>query len=371
MSQPVLGILTLYLNQKKQLEERPIYQRMIAEGQKLGLDVFVFTPADVNEIKGLIHAMVYNPQTRKWSRKWRKFPSLIFDRCRIQKSIRFEQLKQFRARYGHLHYLNRPLRDKWTIHQVLSKRSRFRSHLPETVLFNNLSDVHQVLKKNAAVYVKPINGTGGRGILRVEKIGPKLYQIQGRNQQRKIITPQKLHISRLGPYLLNWRSSSRYIVQEGIQIKLPNGRVHDYRILVQKNGSGQWEVTGGAGRVGVQRSVTSNIHGGGHAVPMNTQLKQWFPSEEKRNEIRTETEKLSLDIAAYLEDTYSALCELALDIAIDKSGRIYLLEVNPKPAREVFALSGDSEAYRRAIVKPLEYALWLHKKKNPKQTDAE
>ncbi|WP_068619929.1 YheC/YheD family endospore coat-associated protein [Paenibacillus tuaregi] len=371
MSQPVLGILTLYLDEKKNLEERSIYGRMITEAERIGLDVFVFTPADVNDSKGMIHAQVYDPKTRKWSRKWRKFPNLIFDRCRIQKSHRFEQLRQFRARYGHLQFLNRPLRDKWVIHQVLSKKARFRSYLPETALFHHAGDAFHLLKRSPCVYIKPINGTGGRGILRIEQMSSKHYLVQGRNHQRRIISPQKLHLSRLGPFLMNWKSQSRYIVQEGIQIKLPNGRVHDYRMLVQKNGSGEWEVTGGAGRVGVPRSVTSNIHGGGKAVPMNTLLKSWFASEEKRNEIRSETEKLSLDIAAYLEETYGALCELALDIAIDKSGRIYVLEVNPKPAREVFSLIGDTEAYRKAIVRPLEYALWLYRKKNNKQTDAE
>ncbi|MNM92951.1 Endospore coat-associated protein YheD [compost metagenome] len=132
---------------------------------------------------------------------------------------------------------------------------------------------------------------------------------------------------------------------------------------MQKNGQGNWEMTGCAGRVGPPRSVTSNLHGGGHAVAMNTLLKQWIPSEERRQEVRRSAEKLSLEVAAYLEDTFGALCELALDLAINRHGQIYLLEVNPKPAREVFNQSGDSQAYRAAIVKPLEYALWLHKQK--------
>lgn len=43
MSEPVLGILTLYMNDAKQLEEKPVYKRMIIEGRRIGLDVFVFT----------------------------------------------------------------------------------------------------------------------------------------------------------------------------------------------------------------------------------------------------------------------------------------------------------------------------------------
>lgn len=362
MAQPVLGILTLYLNDKKQLEERHIYQRMITEGQKLGLDIFVFTPMDVYDKKKLIHAMVYDPSSKKWSRKWRGFPHLIFDRCRIQRSKRFEQLLKFRAKYGSLKYLNRPLRNKWTIYQILSRKSSFRKHLPETMLFQNSGDVFRLLRSYPSVYVKPINGTGGRGIVRVERLGGDHFLIQGRRQNRKIIPAQKMHKSRLGAFLLNWKGRGRFLAQQGIQIKLPDGRVHDYRMLVQKNGHGQWEVTGCAGRIGPPRSVTSNLHGGGKAAPMSVLLRHISDSEEKRSEIRKAAERLSLEVAAYLESNIGALCELALDLAIDRSGRVYLLEVNPKPAREVFIQAGDAEAYRRAIVKPLEYALWMYKR---------
>ena len=42
---------------------------------------------------------------------------MIYDRCRIQRSHRFEQLGQFRKKYGHLNFLNRVLRNKWTVYQ--------------------------------------------------------------------------------------------------------------------------------------------------------------------------------------------------------------------------------------------------------------
>ncbi|GGF92474.1 endospore coat-associated protein YheC [Paenibacillus aceti] len=361
--QPVLGILTLYLNNKRQLEERHIYQRMIVEGQKLGLDVFVFTPMDIDHKRKLVHAMIYDPKQRKWSRKWRSFPHMIFDRCRIQRSIRFEQLKAFRARYKNLNFLNRPLRDKWTVYQTLLRKSRFRPYLPETTLFHNAGNIYSLLKSYPTVYVKPINGTGGRGILKIERVGKDHFYIQGRRLNRKIIPAQKVHKSRLVPFLVGWRGGKRFVAQRGIQIELPSGRVHDYRMLVQKNGQGVWEVTGCAGRVGPPRSITSNLHGGGQAVPMNTLLKQISSNEEKRLEIRRTAEKLSIDTATYLEDTYDALCELALDLAIDRNGKIFILEVNPKPAREVFIQSGDPEAYHRSIIRPLEYALWMYKHK--------
>jgi len=364
MPHPVLGILTLYLNEQKQLEERIIYQHMISEGRKLGLDVFVFTPMDVIASKKKIMAMEFDPIQRKWSRRLRDFPNMIFDRCRIQKGYRFKQLLNFRKNYGHHVFLNRPLRNKWIIHEVLSKKENFRLHLPATKLVTRISDVEQMLKTTSVVYLKPINGTGGRGILRIEKLkNQNQFYIQGRNQQRKIITPQKIHAARLGSILQNWDMKDSYIAQEGIPVQLPNGRVHDYRMLVQKNWEGQWELTGMVGRVGASRSVTSNLHGGGQAITVDILLSQWIKDREVQEQVKRKSEILGIETAIYLEQTYGALCELALDLAINKKGEVFLLEVNPKPAREVFARSGQKDIYRQSIIKPLEYALWLFRQK--------
>ncbi|MDQ0191818.1 YheC/YheD family endospore coat-associated protein [Paenibacillus wynnii] len=365
MPEPVLGILTLYLNEAKQLEEKSVYQRMITQGKRIGLDVFVFTPMDVHSSKELIHALVYDPQTGKWSRKWRNFPQMIYDRCRIQRSARFQQLLRFRSKYNHLTFLNRPLRNKWTIHQTFSQKGRFRQHLPETLLYHSSDDLLRMLKRSPVIYIKPASGTGGRGILRIEKLkDPRgMFDIQGRRQDRRIITPRKVSLSRLSSIVRQWCIGGRFLVQQGIPLRLPGGRFHDYRMLVQKNGQGKWEMTGMAGRIGAARSVTSNLHGGGHAVRAEKLLRDWLGSAEKADKAMKASEKLGLEAAAFLEDSFGALCELALDLAIDHEGRIYVLEVNPKPAREVFARSGDSETYRKALLRPLEYALWINKNK--------
>ncbi|QQZ59051.1 YheC/YheD family protein [Paenibacillus sonchi] len=328
--------------------------------------VIVFTPGDVHVSKDQIHALVYDVKSGTWSRKWRSFPNMIYDRCRIQRSKRFEQLLRFRARYGHLTFLNRPLRNKWTVYQTFSQKSRFRQHMPETLLYQSSADLHRILKSSPVVYVKPASGTGGRGILRIERLkeGKSLYDIQGRRLSRQIIAPRKVTLTRLESIVHQWCLGGRFLVQQGIPLRLPSGRYHDYRMLVQKNGQGVWELTGMAGRVGAARSVTSNLHGGGHAIRAEILLKQWLGSQEKAEKTMKTAEKLGLDAAAYLEDSFGTLCELALDLAINREGQIYVLEVNPKPAREVFSRSGDSSTYRKALTRPLEYAMWVYKNKN-------
>lgn len=368
MAQPVLGILTLYLNDAGLLEERPVYQKMTLAGQQLGLDVFVFTPDDVNYKTNRIQAHVYNPKLKAWRREWRAFPNMIYDRCRIQRSPRFERLQLFRKQYGHLTFLNRMLRNKWTVYRTLRLESQFRDHLPETRLYEGQSDLSELIRKYPLVYLKPIYGTGGRGILRIEKQKDGNYLIQGREHNRRIIRPQRVPLSSLQGRLASWDlKGNRYLVQQGIQLKLASGRVHDYRMLVQKDGNGEWTVTGCAGRIGPSGSITSNLHGGGEAIPMTDLMRQWLQDEETEENAKAAAESFSLEVAAHLEATYGRLCELALDLAIDKEGHIWLIEVNPKPAREVFKQIGDKDTYRNAITRPLEFALWIHEQKQQRK----
>lgn len=364
MPQPILGVMALYWNNKKQLEERPFFKKLITSGNKLGLDVFIFTPQDVDSANKRIYSHNYDPTADTWKRKWRSFPPVIFDRCRYQPTERFRQLRQFRAKYPDLTYLNRPLGNKWVMSQLFSKHAEIRPYLPATKLYTQTQDVFKALKQHSVVYVKPINGTGGRDIIRIHRLPNRLYLIAGRDPSRRIIRPQQLTGTQL---IANLKARShmkhRYLVQQGIDLKLSSGRVHDYRLLLQKNGKGDWEVTGCAGRIGARNSITSNLHGGGKAESMDVLLREWFSSEDKIKSIKQTSYQLGHDIVRCVENEYGKLCEMALDIAIDRTGHVWLLEINPKPGREVFGKIGEREAYEKAISRPLEYALWIYKQK--------
>ena len=363
MGKPVLGIMTLYLNDRGLLEERSVYQKMTAAARKLGLDLIVFTPDDVNYRTNRIHAQRYSPESGKWRREWTGFPHMIFDRCRIQRSKRFERLKAFRARYANHLYLNKPIGNKWSVYRTLSRDARFRDHLPQTRLYESSRDLTEMLRRYPLLYLKPAGGTGGRGILRIQRAGSGgSLLVQGRDHSRRIIRPMRIRPSLLQAKLAGWDLRGRkYLVQQGIQIRLPNGRVHDYRLLVQKNGRGEWSVTGCAVRIGPPGSVTSNLHGGGQAASLASVLPGWLGSEAKAQKVQQRIGQFGVDVVRYLEDSYGPLCELALDLAIDNSGQFWLLEVNPKPARDVFRRAGEKEAYRLALVRPLQYALWLYR----------
>jgi hypothetical protein len=356
-----LGVLAVYMSGSR-LEELSFYRKLITEGKKLGLQVEVFTPSDVAD-KGIVSSLKYNSSIGKWVRSRTTFPPLIYDRCRYHGAATYRLLKTFRNKYVKLDYLSKPLANKWTMHQVLTEDKDISSHVPATYRYRDSSELIRFLKKHKLIYLKPKNGTGGRGIMRIEQIGADLYLIQGRNQNRTILTPQCSTERQLALKLHAFNLNTDYVVQQGINLTFKNGRVHDYRLLIQKNGGGEWEVTGCAGRIGPPNSITSNLHGGGSAVSMEKLLSYRFASKTKIEQIKQDIYSFAYQLAPYLETKFGKLCELGIDIAIDPKGHVWLLEVNPKPSREVFRRIGEKDTYRKAIIRPLEYALWLMQEK--------
>lgn len=357
-----LGVMALYLNGNK-IEERDFFRRLLKEAERMDLTAYLFTPEDVDDKNRRIYAHLYDAKRGLWTRKWMPLPDVIFDRCRYQKTPRFRKLREFRSKYSDLIYMNRPLANKWAIHQLLSKDERIRSHLPDSVMYKRTDQLSDFLKKYRIVFVKPVNGTGGRGVVRIERSGPGLIAVRGRDRRRQILPRRQTTLPGCGLLLNRLRLNDNCIMQQGIELTLPNGRVHDYRLLVQKTGEGKWDVTGCAGRIGATGSVTSNLHGGGRAISADRLLKMTFPRGSKAESVKADMYALGLRVVERLESHFHDMCELALDLAVDRDGKVWLLETNPKPAREVFRRIGETDIYRRAILRPLEYAKWLYERK--------
>ncbi|MEB3100552.1 YheC/YheD family endospore coat-associated protein [Ferviditalea candida] len=366
MPDPVLGVLTVYKNDQKfiEWEERQFFQKLTAAGCHLGLEVVVLTPEDVDYRKAEVHAQTFQPSKSKWIRKWIPLPPLIYDRFRYHAGGRVLQLRQFRQSFPDLIYLSRPLADKWTVYKKLYQNAEIRPHLPLTTTYTSKEDLFRTLKSSRVVYLKPIRGTGGRGIYKIEKFDRNRYILSERDLQHRIVKPVKLTEGQIVSRLEKINISSNFVIQQGIDIHLNDKRVHDFRLLMQKNGEGKWEVTGCAGRIGPKGSITSNLHGGGKAVALQELLNRRFNDNAQVSSLRHQMVRFSHQVVRDLEREFGRLCELALDLAIDREGKLWLFEVNSKPSREVFSRIGDRDTYWKAVRRPLEYALHLYEQES-------
>ncbi|MDF2963220.1 MAG: YheC/YheD family protein [Paenibacillus sp.] len=95
------------------------------------------------------------------------------------------------------------------------------------------------------VYVKSDDGTGGRGIMRVEKLEPDRYKYQLKTDIKTFRSFESIYHS-----LKRQTQTCPYVIQRGIHLLRYGGRRFDIRILVQKKPEGAWETTGVIGRLG-------------------------------------------------------------------------------------------------------------------------
>lgn len=353
MNKPIIGILTW--REGKQFLEPQYFRRLIQAGKDLGAIVYLFSPADVYEqrsqVKGFIPSV-----SGTWLERLFPLPDVVIDRYRYSPKQSFRDYVQFRKQSSLL-FTNNRLANKWRVHQVLWEDEQLKRWLPETWNYQP-AKFREMLAKHKYVFVKPSNGTGGRGILRIKRT-TKGYELLGRTKERGKVqqylnTPQALMTR-----VRNWAKNELFVVQQGLLLDLIPGRTVDIRLLIQKNGEGQWSVTGLGVRIGGNKSATSNLHGGGKAVPVSDFLTPRFGSQQSFAIIR-ECHELAHQTASTLENHFGRLVELGLDIGIDIHGQVWLIEVNPKPGREIFRHLGQKTRYEQAIKRPIEYALYLH-----------
>jgi glutathione synthase/RimK-type ligase-like ATP-grasp enzyme len=207
-----------------------------------------------------------------------------------------------------------------------------------------------MLKRHRCVYLKPVYGSGGVGIVRISRHGETYFVRYSGRRTSKAVSAGGLAgaLSGIGRH---------YLVQQGLDLAYLRGSTYDVRSIVQKNGDGEWQVTGKAARIGKKYAITSNLHTGGYARTVPAVLQACFP--DRALEIEQEIDQLALRVAEVMDQKAGPLCDLGLDMGIDRQGKVWLIEVNSKPGRKVFRHTGDVEARWRSIETPMAYARYL------------
>jgi hypothetical protein len=130
-----------------------------------------------------------------------------------------------------------------------------------------------------------------------------------------------------------------------------------------RNGSGRWEYAGMLAKVAGKGSIITNVRrGGGYAVKVGTALKQ-FLSKKRRKEVKKKLKRLSYRIVRRF-DRYKRSWQIGLDFGVDRSGQIYLIEVNyDYPSHALFLRLKDKKYFRKIKRLAREYKARRKKRK--------
>ncbi len=339
--------------------EKAYYRQITLTGRKMGISVFVFSPRDVDFEKRSVIGYVYRDGA--WQTRTLQLPQIIYDRCFIGPSYR--NYKPFIEKLQNdpsITFMGHGLKDKWQVYQMIMKSPELNQWLPETSLFT-IATLSEFLNQYRAVVIKPMSGTHGRGVVRIVHVNNH-FSVMGRNRQNIPFRKRFKTRQDMQKFVRLFTAGSKYLVQPYLSLRTPDGTPYDVRVLVQKNGMGKWQVTGKAVRLGSKESITSNLHGGGKAMPFSTFLHQHF-SAEKRLQIDAEVNALIEQLPPYIESSHGPLFELGIDVGVDRKGKVWLIEVNSRPGRDVFRYFDDKTVRHRSMLQPVKYANYLMKER--------
>ena len=352
-----LGIMASFKGEEPSFKEKGYYKILTLAGRRLGIRVFVFSPRSIDFENREVVGFEFGQN--RWFMRIFPLPHFVYDRCFMGNVYRTRYKPFIEKLQGdpQVTFLGHGLSGKWQVYQTLLQSEQLSKWLPETHLFS-LQKVHSLLMSGQSVIVKPAAGTHGLSVIRILKLFDESYEVLGRNHTNQMIHKRFRNRTNFQRFLTSFTSSRPFIIQPYLTLHTPNGIPYDVRVLVQKNGNGEWETTGKAVRLGEKNGITSNLHGGGKALPLSSFLSQNF-SPRNQKLIDQEIDTVINLLPPFLESNHGRLVELGIDIGIDLSGNVWIIEVNSRPGRTVFRQIDDRTARIRSLTQPVKYAEYL------------
>ncbi len=360
---PVVGIFCTRGRRSLFGGQTPIIREMTRLALTVGVLAFGFTPGGVGWDRRTVRGYVF-----RGSRGWRvarfPFPDVVYSRLPSRRAERLPRVsrtvERLRERLGDC-YFNPCFLDKWETYQALCREPRIVPLLPDTRRYHGPPGLLEMLDRYPVLYLKPTAGSQGRGIIRLVRRWPAAcaWQYQG---ARGIRGGEARTQAELGRAMARLMRGRRYMMQEGLDLARVGGRPFDVRVLMQKDERGRWRRTKVFARLGATGGITSNISTGGtgEALGRVVPLALARSRPARRRELARRLRETASWLAPLVEQALAMnLGELGLDIGVDRRGRLWLIEVNSRPWRNVTTERGSMALVRLALARPLTYARHL------------
>jgi hypothetical protein len=359
---PVVAILTIEDDLQLFRGNRNNFVDLIRTGQVMGMTTYVVTVKNLKLNAPRILGYTFRDNDETWIKTWFPRPNIIYNRIPQREDERLPHVKRKLAllsKQAGIRLFNRRFFNKWSLFQWLNENKATKAYIPETKKLTDPIVLASLLKKHSLLYLKPVRGKAGVGIMTVkvqpEKQLPYRLQIQEEKGSR---TYRCSTMKRLWDRVLKQSAvlGEPYIAQQGITLAAVNSRPFDLRALVQKNGTGQWELSGIGARVAGDSSITTHVPRGGYIDDPEKLLVSIF-GKEKTGKVLGKVRNTTLILARQIERSAQfRLCEMSMDLGVDETGHVWFFEANSKPMK-----FDEPHIRNKSLERIFQYSLYLHK----------
>lgn len=356
---PLIGVLLSHINRNKPNNPFGVntsFCREIIAASKLDCSlVYFFTQEDIQGQSDSIRGWHY---TNKWNRSRFPVPNVIYNRLTSRKLENRLNVKRFvkyaRSRHSVV-FFNEKYLNKIEVFDALKKEPELLVYLPESHLLSNFHMLKMMCSKHDTVFLKPVNGSLGIGIIRINRNTDTTTYTASFNSRNGVRRQSFGSIEKLFYAISGKMKKNRYQIQRGIKLLSVSGRPVDFRALVQRDNTGQWSITSIVARIAGNQQFVSNLARGGTITTVKTALSRTGASSASGG--LAKLRRAALQIAKGIETQMSGhFAELGIDLAIDSQGHVWLIEVNSKPSKNDKAPLSAQGKIRPSVRKFVQYA---------------
>ncbi|EPR28311.1 hypothetical protein I656_02045 [Geobacillus sp. WSUCF1] len=170
---PLVGILTAGFTKSL---HRPVgsrsffFAKLLAQEKQVGGFAFLFGAPHIDWENGMTNGYFYTE--RGWERHTVPLPNVVYNRLpnrRVEKEETFQTMtKTLQTTYG-IPIFNGCFFNKWDIYRRLALHPKAQPYLPATSAHVTQHTIEQFLARYREAYIKPADGSLGRGIYHVAK----------------------------------------------------------------------------------------------------------------------------------------------------------------------------------------------------------
>jgi hypothetical protein len=327
---------------------------------KYGAFIYFYTPTGIIPGSQYVNGWSFSDQ---WHQKIFPIPNVVYNRLTSRKLENLPSVQKFmndvKSRYGFVVF-NEKYLNKTEVFQALKKEESLLEYLPESYHFKNFLMLKTMIARHSTLFLKPVTGSLGKGIIRISKLPNKNYQCSF-NTLNGVRIKTYSSLTPLFSSISGTLKRQEYQIQQGLKLIEVNGRPVDFRVLVQRNGIGEWSLTSIVARTAGENNFVSNLARGGSLSKVEDVVGKCNLTSSNKSTLNSRLSTAALKIAKGIETQVPGhFAELGIDLAADNKGKIWLIEVNSKPSKDDNTPLNELKI-RPSVIKVIHYSQFLAK----------
>lgn len=217
--------------------------------------------------------------------------------------------------------------NKWDKHVALMGYEKLERYLPETHQYT-MEKFWEMMQRFGETILKPSIGNGGKGIIKVSKLEDNQFEVHLNNNEIQVLS--KIELEKF--LRENVDKDSGYLVQYYVSLAKVNGRLIDFRYIVQrKYGDIEWVITAKYGKVAEDGYIVTNFLNKGKIISVEEALLNSNILNLDLKKTMDDLNQLALSVSSCYTRKFKNQTIWGLDLAVDDEGHVWLIEANANP----------------------------------------